>query len=257
MAVNCAAPILAPVVGGLLLDVTTWRGIFVVLAGIGVALLVAAAAGLRESLPVERRQPAGLAPIARALREVAADRAFVAHALAGGLVLGAMFAYIAGSPFVLQEIYGLSPQAFSVVFALNGLGIVAASVLTGRLVTRLPVPTVLRAGVGTSIVGGVVVLVAVLLPAAGVVPVLAGLFLVVASVGLVAPTTTTLALAEHGAVAGSASALLGVLQYLLGALAAPLVGVAGAQTAVPMAAVMLALSLGAGAALRLRRLPRA
>jgi DHA1 family bicyclomycin/chloramphenicol resistance-like MFS transporter len=253
MVVNGAAPILAPVVGGQLLAVTTWRGIFLVLAGIGAALLVAASAGLDESLPPERRRPAGLGPMAVALRELAGDRAFVAHALAGGLVFGAMFAYIAGSPFVLQDIYGVSPQAFSVVFAVNGVGIVLASVLTGRLVARRAVGTILRAGIAAAVAGSAVVLAAVLLPGLGVAPVIAGLFVVVSSVGLVAPTTTTLALAEHGAVAGSAAALLGVLQYLLGALTAPLVGAAGADTAVPMAAVMLTLSLGAAVAVRARR----
>jgi DHA1 family bicyclomycin/chloramphenicol resistance-like MFS transporter len=256
MVVNGAAPILAPVVGGQLLAFTTWRGIFLVLAAIGVALLVAASVGMRESLPPERRRPAGLGSIAVALREVAADRAFVAHALAGGLVFGAMFAYIAGSPFVLQDIYGVSPQAFSVVFAVNGLGIVLASVLTGRLVARWPVGTVLRVGIAAALAGSAVVLAAVLLPGLGVAPVIAGLFVVVSSVGLVAPTTTTLALAEHGAVAGSAAALLGVLQYLLGALTAPLVGAAGAGTAVPMAAVMLTLSVGAAVALRSGRAAR-
>lgn len=248
MAVSGTAPILAPVVGGAL-GVTTWRGIFLVLAAIGLALLLAATAGLKESLPAERRRPGGLAPMVAALREVAADRVFVVHALAGGLVFGSMFAYIAGSPFVLQDLYGLSPQAFSVVFAVNGLGIVLASALTGRLVSHFDVATVLRTGIAASIGGACVVLAAVLVPAAGVAPLLLGLFLVVASVGVVAPTTTTLALAEHGAVAGSASALLGVLQYLVGALAAPLVGVAGAGTSVPMALVMLALSGGAALAL--------
>jgi DHA1 family bicyclomycin/chloramphenicol resistance-like MFS transporter len=254
LVVNGVAPILAPIVGGQLLHVTTWRGIFVVLAGIGVLLLLAATALLRESLPAERRRPAGLRPMVVALREVAADRSFVAYALAGGLVFGAMFAYIAGSPFVLQDIYGLSPQAFSAVFATNGLGIVLASMLTRRLVTRGPVPTVVRMGIAATVTGSAVVLGAVLLrDPLGVAPVLLGLFMVVASVGLVAPTTTTLALAEHGAVAGSASALLGVLQYLLGALTAPLVGAAGAETAVPMGALMLTLSLGAAIALRRAR----
>ncbi|HEX8103604.1 MAG TPA: multidrug effflux MFS transporter [Solirubrobacteraceae bacterium] len=253
MVVNGAAPILAPVIGGQLLGFTTWRTIFLVLAGVGAALLVAAAAGLPESLPAQRRRPAGLGPMAAALREVARDRGFVAHALAGGLVLGAMFAYIAGSPFVLQGIYGLSPQAFSAVFAANGLGIVLASMLTGRLVRRLAVAAILRIGIAASIAGSAVVLAGVLAPAFGVAPVLVGLFLVVASVGLVVPTTTTLALADHGAVAGSASALLGVLQYLLGALTAPLVGAAGAGTALPMAVLMLGLSAGAAAVLRLRR----
>jgi MFS transporter, DHA1 family, multidrug resistance protein len=95
------------------------------------------------------------------------------------------------------------------------------------------------------------VLAAVLTPGTGVVPVAAGLFVMVSSVGIVSPTSTTLALAEHGAVAGSASALLGVLQFLLGALAAPLVGIAGSRSAVPMAVTMAALSLGAVAMLPL------
>jgi DHA1 family bicyclomycin/chloramphenicol resistance-like MFS transporter len=160
-----------------------------------------------------------------------------------------MFAYIAGSPFVLQEIYDLSPQEFSVVFAVNGLGIVLASLLNGRLVSRLALGTLERAGIAAAIAGSVLVLAAVALPDVGVAPVLVGLFIVVSTVGIVAPTTTTLALARHGAVAGSASALLGVLQYVLGAGAAPLVGIAGADTAIPMAVVMLVLSLGAGLAL--------
>jgi len=255
MVVNGAAPILAPVVGGQLLHVTTWRGIFVALAGIGVVLLVAAAAGLPESLPAARRRPGGLRPIAVAFREVVADRAFVAYALAGGLVFAAMFAYIAGSPFVLQEIYGLSPQAFSAVFAVNGLGIVLASLLNGRLVSRLSLGALVRGGIAAAIAGSALLLVAVAFRGLGVVPVLVGLLIVVSTVGVVAPTTTTLALAKHGAVAGSASALLGVLQYLLGAIAAPLVGISGAHTAIPMGVAMLALSLGAAAALLIGRSP--
>jgi DHA1 family bicyclomycin/chloramphenicol resistance-like MFS transporter len=102
--VNGVAPIAAPVVGAQLLQVTSWRGVFVVLAAIGVALLLASTVFLEESLPVARRRPAGLRPLGIALREVASDRAFVGYALAGGCNFAAMFAYIAASPFVLQDI---------------------------------------------------------------------------------------------------------------------------------------------------------
>jgi DHA1 family bicyclomycin/chloramphenicol resistance-like MFS transporter len=257
MMVSGSAPILAPVFGGQLLAFTSWRGIFVVLAGIGVVLIIVVATKLKETLPGERRHAGGFRATSTVLREIAADRVFVVYALAGGLVLGAMFAYIAGSPFVLQEIYGLSEQEFSAVFAINGAGIVLASLLTRRLLRRCAPITLVRVGTGASIVGSALVFAAVTAFDAGVAPVLAGLFIAVAAVGIVSPTTAAIALADHGSVAGSASALLGVLHYLLGAVAAPLVGVAGKHTAIPMGALMLASSVGAGALLRITGRPPA
>ncbi len=249
--VNGLAPILAPIAGAQLLGLTSWRGVFAVLAGVGAGLLAAAVWAVPESLPEERRRPGGLAEVRRTATLVASDRAFLGHALCGGLVLGAMFAYIAGSPFVLQDLYGLSPAAFSAAFAVNGLGIVAASRLTGRLVGRIAAPVLLRAAVAQALAGATLLTAAVLLGGLGVWSILVPLFLVVSSVGVVNPTTIALALEEHGEVAGTAAALVGVLQYLLGALAAPVVGVAGTGTAVPMALLMLALVLAAAAALRL------
>jgi MFS transporter, DHA1 family, multidrug resistance protein len=249
MLVGGIAPILAPIVGAQLLKVLDWRGIFVVLAGAGLALLAAALA-LPESLPPERRRSGGLATVARTVRSLAADPGFLSYALCGGFVLGAMFAYIAGSPFVLQDIYGLSPQAFSLAFAVNGLGIMAAASVNRRLVGRLRPATLLRAGVTQSALGGVLLLTAVLTGAGGRWGVLAALFLVVSCVGLVGPNTIALALARHGEVAGTASALLGVIQFLIGAVAAPLVGIAGDDTAVPMAVTIVVLALGAVAAER-------
>jgi DHA1 family bicyclomycin/chloramphenicol resistance-like MFS transporter len=126
MLVNGLAPILAPVIGGQVLTVTTWRGVFVVLAAIGALLVAAAAAGLRETLAPADRHPGGVGETLRTFRRLLSDRVFVGHALACGLAFGAMFAYIAGSPFVIQDIYGASPQLFSVMFAVNALGLVAA-----------------------------------------------------------------------------------------------------------------------------------
>jgi MFS transporter, DHA1 family, multidrug resistance protein len=245
MLVNGLAPILAPIVGAQLLHVTDWRGVFLVLAGLGVLLLAVAGVLLPETLAPERRHRGGLATTRRAFRELLSDRHFVGYVLSCGFVFAAMFAYIAGSPFVLQDIYGLSPQAFSLAFAVNGLGIMAAASVNRRLVGRLRPATLLRAGVTQSALGGVLLLTAVLTGAGGRWGVLAALFLVVSCVGLVGPNTIALALARHGEVAGTASALLGVIQFLIGAVAAPLVGIAGDDTAVPMAVTIVVLALGA------------
>jgi MFS transporter, DHA1 family, multidrug resistance protein len=243
MLVNGLAPILAPVIGGQILRVTTWRGVFVVLAAIGVALAVAAAAGLRETLAPANRHPGGVRETLVTFRRLLGDRSFVGHALACGLSFGAMFAYISGSPFVLQDIYGASPQLFSVMFAVNALGIVAASQANRALLRRADPRALLRGALGVQAAAAVALLAAVA-AGAGVWPIVVLLFVVVASVGVVFPNATALALADHPRVAGSASGLLGVLQFIVGAAAAPLVGVGGTGTAVPMATLIAVLGVG-------------
>jgi DHA1 family bicyclomycin/chloramphenicol resistance-like MFS transporter len=242
MLVNGLAPILAPVIGGQILRVTTWRGVFVVLAAIGVLLAVAAAAGLRETLAPADRHRGGVGETLVTFRRLIADRGFVGHALACGLSFGAMFAYISGSPFVLQDIYGASPQLFSVMFATNALGIVAASQANRALLRRAGPRALLRGALAVQAAAAVALLVAVA-AGAGVWPIVVLLFVVVASVGIVFPNATALALADHPRVAGSASGLLGVLQFIVGAAAAPLVGVGGTGTAVPMATVIAAMGV--------------
>ena len=253
MLVTGLAPILAPVIGGQVLEVTSWRGIFLVLAAIGAVLFVSATVGLRETLPPERRREGGIRATARTIAELLRDRHFAGFALAGGLAFGAMFTYIAGSPFVLQEIYGASPQAFSAVFAVNSIGIVAFGQLNGRLAGRVEPLTMLRIGVTTMAVAGCVLFAVVAIGSLPLAALLVPLWVLVASMGLVFPNTTALALAGHPEVAGSASALLGVLQFAIGAAAAPLAGIAGTDTAVPMGATMALLSLASLAALRLSR----
>ena len=251
MLVTGLAPILAPVIGGQVLEVTSWRGIFLVLAAIGAVLFVSATVGLRETLPPERRREGGIRATARTMAGLLRDRHFAGFALAGGLAFGAMFTYIAGSPFVLQEIYGASPQAFSAVFAVNSIGIVAFGQLNGRLAGRVEPLTMLRIGVTTMAIAGCVLFAVVAIGSLPLAALLVPLWVLVASMGLVFPNTTALALAGHPEVAGSASALLGVLQFVIGAAAAPLAGIAGTGTAVPMGATMAALSLASLAALRL------
>jgi len=256
MLVNGLAPILAPVLGGQLLRVVPWPGVFAVLAGIGVALFLGSLLGLRETLPPGNRETGGLRATARTFRALLGDRTFVGYALAIGLAFAAMFTYISGSPFVLQDVYGLSPQAFSLAFGVNSLGIVAAGQAGGALAGRVPLRTLLAAGLAVVAAGGLGLLAAVL-AGAGLPGVLPALFLVAAGQGLILPNATALALAGRPPrVAGSASALLGVAQFALGGAAAPLAGIAGPGTAVPMAVSIAVLAVLAAAVPAVAARPR-
>lgn len=227
MLVTGTAPILAPVIGAQLLRFTDWRGIFVAFALFGLLLMVASAVGLKETLPAERRQPANVRNTLRTSKKLLTDRLFLGCALSGGLALAAMFAYIAGSSFVLQgKEYGLSPQQFSLVFASNAVGLVAVSQLNGRLIGRVSSHRLLAIALVANATGGVLVLLAAA-TGAGLGLLLPPLFVSVASIGMVTPNAMTLAMDDHPDTAGMAAALLGVLQFFLGGLTAPLVGLGG------------------------------
>ncbi len=253
MAINGAAPILAPAIGGQLVRVTSWRGVFVVLAVIGALLLGSAAVILHETLPIARRRPSSVGAAFRTYRWLLTDRIFVLHVLTGALAFGAMFAYISGSPFVLETIYRLSPQLFSAVFAVNAMAIIAGNLLARRI-TRRP---------GQAVLGGVLVILcgaaAVLASALGVAGLpllLPGFLLVTGGYGVLAPNVTALALADHPDAAGSASAVYGAMQFLLGGALSPLVGVGGPHTALPLAIILAGLAscaLLANTAARRRR----
>jgi DHA1 family bicyclomycin/chloramphenicol resistance-like MFS transporter len=165
-----------------------------------------------------------------------------------GLFFGAVFAYIAGSPFVLEDIFGLSPQLFGVLFAGNAVGLVIASQVGGRLVGRHGPQRLLTVGVAAGSVTGAGLLLTVLVHG-GLAPVLLCFFFLPASFGLVAPNVTALALAPFPHVAGSASALMGLMQFGIGAAVAPLVGVAGSHTAIPTAIVIAAMVFAAAVVL--------
>ncbi len=238
------APIIAPVLGGQLSRVMSWRGIFVVLAGFGLVLLLAGLFGLQETLPAERRTTGGVGTTLRGFRTLLQDRLFVGAALSSGLVGASMFAYIAGATFVLQRSYGMSAQGFSFVFGVNSLGIMAMGQLGGRLARRWSPVRVLALGLLLNLVGAAAVALTVLTQLE-LQFLIGALFLMVSAVGLVFPTATALALTDYPDQAGTASSLLGLGQYIGGALVAPLVGIAGTRTAVPLGLVTLSVSLGA------------
>ena len=238
------APVIAPVLGGQLNRFLDWRGIFAVLAAFGLVLLVAGMFGVPESLPPERRRTGGLRQTAAGFRELLGDRLFVGCALVSGLAGASMFAYIAGATFVLQEIYGLSPQGFSFAFGINSLGIMAMSQLSGRLARRWRPRSVLTLGVGLNLAGAAGVAVSTI-AGLGLPFLLGSLFVMVSPVGMIFPTAMSLALAAYPHQAGAASSLLGLGQYVFGAVAAPLVGIAGERSAIPLGMVTLTASLGA------------
>lgn len=242
--VSGLAPVVAPVLGGQLNRFLDWRGIFGVLAGFGLVLLLAGVLGMPESLPVERRGVGGLRATLAGFRRLLDDRLFVAVIAAAGLAGASMFAYISGATFVLQRIYGLSPQGFSFVFGANSIGIMIMSQTGARFARRHHPSRVLAVGLGLNLLGATGLAVSTL---AGLsLPfVIGSLFVMVSAVGLVLPTSSALAMADYPDLAGSASALLGLGQFVLGAVVAPLVGIAGQDTAVPLGLVAVSCSLGA------------
>ena len=243
MIVMGLAPILAPVIGGQLLHVTDWRGIFVALAGIGALLMAASWRGLSETLPPAARQHSGFANTRAVLGVLVRDRRLMALTACYSAGFGAVFAYISGSPFVLEKIFGLSPQLFGVLFGLNAVGLVTTSQIGGRIVTRTGPRRLLHIGVAMACIVGVALAVSIFTHA-GLWAVETCFFLLISSYGLVGPNATALALTPFAHVAGSASALMGLSQFALGAAVAPLVGIAGQHTAVPLAIVVLVMVFG-------------
>lgn len=248
MLISGVAPIIAPLIGGQILRITDWRGVFYVLAVIGVLLTLVVWKWLAETLPPERRHQGGVGEALRTMRGLLADRVFTGYVLAGGLGFAALFAYISASPFVVQEIYGASPQTFSLLFGLNSIGLVAVGQINGKLlVGRVSLDKTLGWGLGVIVLAAV----ALLLMTSGVfgepslAAVAAGLFVLMSAMGLVLPNTNAQALMRTPHAAGSASALLGTSSFLIGAIASPLVGIAGEATAVPMAVVQLVCAAGA------------
>ncbi|MFI9173154.1 multidrug effflux MFS transporter [Streptomyces lincolnensis] len=246
MLISGVAPIIAPLIGGQVLRVTDWRGVFVVLTVLGVLLGVIVWTKLPETLPPAERHSGGVGEALRSMRGLLADLPFTGFMLTGGFTFAALFAYIAASPFVIQEIYGASPQTFSLLFGLNSIGLVIVGQINGKvLVGRVGLEKVL--GLGLAVV--VAAATALLLMSTGVfgevglAPMAAALFVLMSAMGIALPNAQSLALMRTKRSAGSAAALLGTSSFLIGAIASPLVGVAGEDTAVPMAVVQLAAAL--------------
>jgi DHA1 family bicyclomycin/chloramphenicol resistance-like MFS transporter len=245
MLVSGLAPILAPSVGGQILVFFSWRAIFWMLAGFGLVCFVAVAFLLPESLPPERRAQGGVGEALRVYARLLRDRAFMRYALSGALVLSGMFAYIFGSPFVFMQIYGVRPERFGWIFGSIALGLISASQLNRILLARVAGAGILSRALLVTAAAGIVLLIMAWTGAGGLPGLLAPLFVYIASLGFVLPNVIATALASQGRSAGTAAALLGILQFGAGATVGMLLGALGAGTAVPMAALIAACGLSA------------
>lgn len=248
------APMLAPLVGSQILHFTSWRGVFVVLAAVGGALLAITIFALPETLPPERRRPASMSDTATSLGGLLQHRRFVGYALALGFGTAAVVAYVSASPFVIQDHFGQSPQVFGLLFALNATAMVIGSQLNAHLLGRFETRRLLTAAIAVMLVaaGG---LLAISVADLGLPAFATGLVLLMGTWGFVPANAIALASADHPDVAGSASALLGLSQFGIAALAAPIVGVGGASP-VTMAVVIVTLAGLCGASALVIARPR-
>lgn len=240
MLVMGAAPILAPIAGGQLLLITGWRGIFAFLGVFGLASLVAAAAFLPESLPEERRSRRGFTEMAAIYGHLLRNRRYLRYAVALGCVSGYNFAYIAGAPFLFIELHGVSPQHFGLFFGVNACGLIGASQVNRRLLHRFSAQRLMIAAFTVNGVAAVLLTVAALTGIGGFTAQIVLIFVCLCTTGLLYPNVTALAMAPFDKAAGSASALLGTIQYTLGATAGAVVGMFHNGTSVPMTATMAA-----------------
>lgn len=232
MAVVGVAPVIAPVVGSVLAESLGWRGLLGIVLALTVVMLVTAAIWVPESLPVARRTRSSL-PVDVVPTKQLSSRAFLGNAVAGAFSFGAMLSYVAASPFVYQDLMGLSIPLYGALFALNALGLTGVSVLSARLSRAVPVTRMLATGLAGMLIAAITMLV---LGALQTPPLLLAvpLLVLVSALGLVLGTSTTLALAAVSGRAGAGSAVFGAAQFGIGAVGSTLVGLGGVASAAPM-----------------------
>jgi DHA1 family bicyclomycin/chloramphenicol resistance-like MFS transporter len=236
------APVLAPFLGTYVVAWFGWRAIFWMLAGYGVICLVALSLWLPETRPPQTGRLHPFA-VAREYGALFADRRFLGYALSGALGNAAFFVYLTGSPFVLMELFGLSPTAYSLVFALNTLGLIVGSQVNNRLLRSRSLDQLLRVGNWSSFVLTAVLLVVIATRIAGALVVLTLLFGFCTGRALIRPNSTAGALEHHPQRAGTAAALIGALQFALGTAGGGILGLVHDGTARPFASVLMVMSL--------------
>ncbi|QIW78878.1 Bcr/CflA family efflux MFS transporter [Bacillus tequilensis] len=238
MVITAVAPMVAPMTGGaiLLLPFASWHTIFHVLMIIGFLLVLLIALRLKETLPPEKRIPSSIGTSVKTMGSLLKDRSFMGYALTVGFIHGGSFAYVSGTPFVYQDIYGVSPQVFSILFGINGLAIISGSFIIGRFGGIIHEKSLLRTAAITAMIATAVLLTMTMIhgPLAALV---ISIFIYMITIGMVLTSTFTLAMEKQGHRAGSASAMLGMLPLLLGSIVSPLVGI-NETTAIPMGAIM-------------------
>jgi len=242
------APVVGPLLGALVLSVSHWRVSFWVVAALAVVMFAAVAVALPESLPAERRHAGGLGRLLGATGQVLSSRVFSGHLVVFAFSMGTTFAYVATSAYVLQSMNGLTPLQYSVDFAVNAAGMTAAALVAARYADRFPARVFVAAGLGATGVAGAVLAVGAVWFSMPLAVAVVGFFVLMTAQGLVGPNAGALASAAVPGQPGTGSALLGFLQWVMAGTIAPLAGLGGEDTAVPMAAIILVLTCASVAA---------
>ncbi len=250
MAVMGIAPIIAPTVGAAVVDALGWRSLFWMLTGYGTLLLLIVLCVMPESLHPAFRRRDGLTAVFGVYLGLLRDRNFMANALAGALPIAGMFCYISGASFVFMELHGLSAGQFGLLFGANAAGIILVSQLASRFAMRRAPDRLLPVTASVNAAAGLLLLAAAVSGIGGFWGLAVPLFVFIASLGSVLPLATVLAMAPQGRVAGSASALLGTLQFGIGALSGAAIGLLHDGTARPMALLMALCACGGWAVRR-------
>ncbi|WP_022890315.1 multidrug effflux MFS transporter [Agromyces italicus] len=238
--VNGLAPVLAPVIGSQLLQVMDWRGIFWVLAGYGVVVVLCVAFLIVETLPPSRRHVSGHSTMRDRYAALFRDRVYLGAALVGGMVFTGLFGYLSTSSFLFQEVYEFTAQQYGLLFGVNSIGIIIGVQTSSRLMRGRVAPQWILA-VTTVVLFGSSIAIGVLdVTGAGLWGTIVPLFLFITACGFSFPAVQILALASHGSEAGTAASLLGALNFGLAGLISPLIGLMGVGSALPMAIVMTA-----------------
>ncbi|WP_223170753.1 multidrug effflux MFS transporter [Microbacterium sp. NIBRBAC000506063] len=258
--VSGAAPVIAPLTGSALLTVMPWRGIFYVLAAYGAVMLVCAVVFIPETLPKERRGGVvGTMTMGQRYKSVLTDRVYIGVLIIGGMTFSGLFSYLAASPFLFQETYGLNAQQYGLLFAVNSLGLVVAVQVSARLAARFGPQWVLAWSTGALLFFGTSIIVADLL-GLGLWGTVVTLSLFMVSCGFTFPNVQVLALDRHPAAAGTAASLIGAANFGVAAIISPLaeaVTHSGETTATSMASVMVGCAVVGVLALWLIVRPRA
>jgi len=251
MLVFSVSPVFAPLVGSAVIQFSDWRAIFWIIAGGGAMAIVLSAVALPESMPRAARHPVRIAPVLRAYGTLLRDRNFIGLCLIGALGISSFFIYLAHSSFVIIQGYGLTPTAYSLIFGVNAVAFIGSAQLTSPLIRRLGLRRVIRLGVTGYAATVLALLAAFALGWGGLVTMSGFLLLAFGWVGIILPTSTVLALEDHGARAGTASALLGSIHMFTGTAVVALLGLAASETALAMVAGIACCGLAALLAERL------
>lgn len=240
MGIGGVAPIISPLLGAVILQLTGWRMTFWTLAALGILMTLCALFVVPESLPPEKRHSGGLAEFGRAAKEVLSNRSFVGYVVVASSAFIALFAYVATSAFILQNMNGLSPVTYSIVFAANAGGMTIAALLSARMAGRVPTRKVILAGQLIALAAGVAMLAGALWWATPLLVAMGSFFALMVAQGLINTNGGALASAEMPRHPGTSSAVLGLVQWTTAGIVAPIAGLGGENTAVPMALLMIA-----------------